>query len=64
MFLYFVIAGMFIVSLLIPALYQVFVVGNGVYSVWDDTVWGGFLGSLWWYIWWNRNINSSIIYYL
>jgi gas vesicle protein len=45
--LYFVIAGMFIASLLIPTLYQIFIVGNDVPSKWDDTVWGGFLGSLW-----------------
>lgn len=45
--MYFVIIGMLTAALLIPLLYQALVVGNRVYSVWDDTIWGSFLGSLW-----------------
>lgn len=46
-FIIFGIIVMLMLSLLIPAGYQFFIVGNGSQSSWSEEVWGSFLGSLW-----------------
>jgi hypothetical protein len=45
--LLYVIICIIVFAIVVPVLYQLCIVGNNVYSSWDDTVWGGFLGSLW-----------------